>query len=70
MDGWNGRVLVVAHQAIDDPDNCGSYTVKRYRSRKRAAEGDLWEHDDIALEPLNPEFEPIVVPMSKTSSAG
>ena len=35
------------------------YTVKRYRSRKRAAgSGDEWEHANITLEPLNPEFEP------------
>jgi len=29
---------VVDHRTIDDPDNGGSYTVKRYRSRERAVE--------------------------------
>ena len=32
------------------------YTVKRYRSIKRAS-GEEWQHDCIRLEPLNPEFE-------------
>jgi hypothetical protein len=57
----DGRILLVEHRAIDDPDNGGSYTVKRYRSRKRAVDGELWEHDEIVLEPLNPEYEPIVL---------
>jgi hypothetical protein len=57
----DGRILLVEHRAIDDPDNGGSYTVKRYRSRKRAVEGELWEHEEIVLEPLNPEHEPIVL---------
>jgi hypothetical protein len=57
----DGRILLVEHRAIDDPDNGGSYTVKRYRSRKQAVEGELWEHEEIVLEPLNPEYEPIVL---------
>jgi SOS-response transcriptional repressor LexA len=57
----DGRILLVEHRAIDDPENGGSYTVKRYRSRKRAVEGELWEHEEIVLEPLNPEYEPIVL---------
>jgi SOS-response transcriptional repressor LexA len=57
----DGRILLVEHRAIDDPDNGGSYTVKRYRSQKRAVEGELWEHEEIVLEPLNSEYEPIVL---------
>lgn len=37
------------------------YTIKRYRSRKRAVADETgdgaWEHEKIVLEPLNPEFE-------------
>jgi SOS-response transcriptional repressor LexA len=34
------------------------YTVKRYRSRKQAGESGDWRHEQIVMEPLNPEFEP------------
>lgn len=33
------------------------FTVKRYRSSKRTTGDDAWEHEEIRLEPLNPEFE-------------
>jgi hypothetical protein len=36
------------------------YTVKRYESRK-AAKGDSWRHKCITLQPLNPDFKPIVL---------
>jgi len=34
------------------------YTIKRYTSRKVATGEDEWHHEQIRLEPLNPEFEP------------
>lgn len=34
------------------------YTVKRYRSRKVIAEDGRWQHEQIVMEPLNPEFDP------------
>jgi SOS-response transcriptional repressor LexA len=33
------------------------YTVKRYTSKKSYRADGNWEHDEIRLEPLNPEFE-------------
>ncbi len=33
------------------------YTVKRYTSKKVYRADGTWEHDEIRLEPLNPEFE-------------
>ncbi|MFN7996721.1 MAG: S24 family peptidase [Bryobacteraceae bacterium] len=33
------------------------YTVKRYTSKKDQKSDDQWEHTEIVLEPLNPEFE-------------
>ena len=33
------------------------YTVKRYSSRKAQHEDGTWSHEQIALIPLNPEFE-------------
>jgi len=54
-----GRILLVQHHAISDPELGGSYTVKRYRSLKvqdtDAGEDSLWAHAAIQLEPLNRE---------------
>ena len=56
-----GKILLVAYRGKADPVYDGAYTVKRYRSAKRAAENGEWEHADITLEPLNAEFDPIVL---------
>jgi SOS-response transcriptional repressor LexA len=55
-----GKVVLVEHRDIHDPETGGSYTVKRYRSRK-AADAEGWRHVEIRLEPENPEFAPIVL---------
>ena len=52
-------VLVQLRDAID-PETGQRYTVKRYKSQK-AIEGDSWRHEKIALEPVNPDFESIVL---------
>jgi hypothetical protein len=57
-----GRILLVQHHAISDPELGGSYTVKKYRSLKvREADGDddAWTHAAIQLEPINDEFPTI-----------
>jgi hypothetical protein len=59
-----GRVLLVEHRDIADPDTGGSYTVKRYRSEKGADEAS-WTHTAVWLEPLNPAYQPIVVAASE-----
>jgi hypothetical protein len=56
-----GKVVLAQHRHISDPETGGSYTVKRYRSTKRETAGGLWEHDEVTLEPLNPNFRPIVL---------
>jgi SOS-response transcriptional repressor LexA len=55
-----GKVVLVEHRDIADPETGGSYTVKRYRSRK-AADAEGWRHMEIRLEPENPAFAPIVL---------
>lgn len=55
-----GKIVLVEHRDIHDPETGGSYTVKRYRSRK-AADAEGWRHMEIRLEPENPEFAPIVL---------
>jgi SOS-response transcriptional repressor LexA len=39
-------------------DETARYTIKRYTSRKVQTSEDEWRHEQIRLEPLNPEFEP------------
>jgi SOS-response transcriptional repressor LexA len=56
----SGRILLVRHIGLTDGETGGEFTVKRYRSEKRLRE-DGWEHERIVLEPLNPEFAPIVL---------
>jgi SOS-response transcriptional repressor LexA len=52
-----GKILLIERFGI--ADQSARYTVKRYTSRKKVNEAeDTWEHEQIRLEPLNPEFEP------------
>ncbi|MGI8427357.1 MAG: HsdR family type I site-specific deoxyribonuclease [Actinomycetota bacterium] len=55
-----GKILLVQHHAISDPENGGSYTVKRFFSTKEEFDGS-WRHVEIRLESINPEFDPIVL---------
>lgn len=56
-----GKILLVQHRDIADPETGGSFTIKRYRSEKAEDSDTLWRHARIILEPDNPEFEPIVL---------
>lgn len=58
-----GKVVVVQHRSISDPDTGGRYTVKLYASEKVPAEGGGWTHERITLRPDSdqPGFEPIVL---------
>jgi hypothetical protein len=55
-----GRVLLVQHRSITDPEHGGKYTVKRYRST-RVADDDSWRHASITLHPDNAAFPPITI---------
>ena len=55
-----GRTVLVQLRDAPDPETGQRYTVKRYRSAKAAA-GDSWRHEKITLEPINPDFDPIVL---------
>ena len=55
------KIVLVQHYRIEDPETGGSYTVKRYKSEKAASEADTWEHREIRLEPINADFEPIIL---------
>ena len=55
-----GRTVLVQLRDATDPESGQRYTVKRYKSEK-STEGDSWHHEKITLEPVNPDFEPIVL---------
>ena len=55
-----GKIVLVQLRDAIDPDTGQRYTIKRYKSQK-AEEGDSWRHVKITLDPVNPDFEPIVV---------
>lgn len=62
-----GRIVLVQHRNVTDPETGGSYTVKQYQSEKRGDEVDGWRHERIILSPLSndPAFQPIVLEPSE-----
>ena len=57
----SGRILLVQHRAIADPETGGSYTVKRYESDIVSDPDGTWRHSEVRLQPSNREFGPIVL---------
>jgi len=47
----NGKVVVAQHRSIHDPETGGSYTVKRYQSKKENRDDGSWRHLEIRLRP-------------------
>jgi len=56
-----GRVVLVQHRDIDDPETGGSYTVKRYESQKESDDAGGSRHTEIRLLAENPDFAPIIL---------
>ena len=56
-----GRIVLVALRESADPETGGRLTVKRYSSEKVTDDEGGFRHVRIALEPLNPDFQPIVI---------
>lgn len=54
-----GKVVLVQHRDIADPETGGSYTVKRYKSASVTTGDEVVK--TIELQPLNTEFDPIVL---------
>ena len=54
------KTVLVQLRDATDPETGQRYTVKRYKSEK-AKKDDSWRHENITLEPVNPDFEPIVL---------
>lgn len=58
----NNKIVLVQHKNINDLENGGQYTVKKYTSKKKFASDGTWEHEEIILLPLNEDYPPIVIP--------
>jgi uncharacterized protein len=56
-----GRIVVAQHHSISDVDSGGSFTIKKYHSEKKYNDDGSWEHGRIVLEPINKEYEPIII---------
>ena len=55
-----GKTVLVQMRDDTDPESGQRYTVKRYNSEK-VADGDSWRHTRISLNPINTDFQPIVL---------
>ena len=58
-----GKVVLVQHRDIQDPDTGGQYTVKVYESEKSESDDGTWQHDRVVLKPdtLAPGYKPIEI---------
>ena len=58
-----GKVVVVQHRSIEDPETNGRYTIKHYSSEKTHTEDGSWQHRRITLSPdsTHPGYKPIVI---------
>ena len=59
------KIVLVQHNGISDPETGGKYTVKKYSSKKKFSSDGTWEHEEIALWPLNKDYSPIIIPNSE-----
>jgi uncharacterized protein len=59
----DGKIVVIQHRTIEDPETGASFTIKRYRSEKMGAEDGSWRHSRIRLIPESdqPHFKEIVL---------
>jgi hypothetical protein len=56
-----GKIVLVQYRGPADPETGGAFTVKRYRSEKSESSDGAWQHERIMLEPLNRDFQPILL---------
>ena len=57
----DGKVVLVQSEDLGDPETGGSYTVKRFWSKKEHGKDGRVTRTEIRLEPENPAFQPIIL---------
>lgn len=62
-----GKIVLVQHHSIHDLETGGSYTVKKYTSKKKYKTDGTWEHEEIVLEPINKVYEPILISLEQAA---
>jgi DUF2075 family protein len=62
-----GKVVLVQHRSISDPETGGRFTVKVYSSDKAQDQEGSWRHQKIVLKPdtTQPGYEPIVLELGE-----
>jgi|LSQX01.3.fsa_nt_gb DUF2075 family protein/predicted GIY-YIG superfamily endonuclease len=65
----DGKIVLVEHTNIQDPDFGSGYTIKEYHSKKVVTE-DEWHHQSIYLKPLStdPGYQEIVIEADEMNS--
>jgi phage repressor protein C with HTH and peptisase S24 domain len=56
-----GKIVLAQYHGLADVDTGGSYAVKKYTSKKKINPDGGWEHEEIILEPLNKQYDPIIL---------
>jgi DUF2075 family protein len=66
-----GKIVLVQHRSISDPDTGGRYTLKRYHSEKHADSDGGWRHRRIELRPESnhPAYRPIVLELDESDDS-
>ena len=57
-----GKIVLAQYRGPADPDTGGAFAIKRYSSEKLPDEDGEWRHTRITLSPLNPQYQPIIIP--------
>lgn len=58
----NGKIVLVQHREHYDFEIGGCYSIKKYSSEKKSdSDTGEWRHENIVLQPLNPEYQPIFI---------
>lgn len=55
-----GKIVLAQHRDIQDPENGGKYTVKKYMSGKTYDADGEFRHERIVLEPINKNYAAIM----------
>lgn len=66
-----GKVVVVQHRSIADPETGGQYTIKVYSSDKVPSDDGGWRHGRVTLRPDSDHsgFEPITIELGEDDEA-
>lgn len=64
----NGRIVLAQLSESADPETGKRYSVKLYRSQKAPSQEHGWEHTQIQLLPLNPDYSPIPITQADAES--